>query len=165
MDVLILYASRSGNTERAAEWIADVLTGSGHTVLRHDARDHRPDLLRQYPVLLLGCSTIGEGDLLPAFFPWEKDLRDLDLSGAVGAAFGTGAERYRFFAEAVTILETRLRNAGVRLLSPGLRIDTTFGMRRDQVEPWARGIARLLESAEPTSPSGESAGRSRPPSG
>ncbi len=145
MDALILYASRSGNTERAAEWIADILQAKGHQTVKHNAQDFHPELLTRFPLILAGCSTIGEGDLLPAFFPWEKALRELTLEGVYGAAFGTGAERYRYFAEAVVILENRLKNAGIKLLLPGLKIDTTLGIRREQVEPWARRITEKID--------------------
>lgn len=156
MDILILYASRTGNTERVSEWIADTLQAGGHRTVRHNAQHFQPELLSQFPVILAGCSTIGEGDLLPSYFPWEKALRELDLDGVYGAAFGTGAERYRFFAEAVVILENRLRNAGIKLLLPGLKIDTTFGVRRDQAEPWAHQILKKINEVAPslTNPDG-----------
>lgn len=146
MTLLILYASRSGNTERASHWVADVLSSYALKVHIHNAQDYQPHLLTQFPVLVLGCSTIGEGDLLPAFFPWEKTMRELSLTNVYGAAFGTGAPRYRYFAEAVTILENRLKNMGVKLLLPGLKIDTSYGLRREQVEPWAHQLGQRVLS-------------------
>ncbi len=149
MEILILYASRSGNTARAAEWIADILRGDNHSVTLHDAKAFTPQLLEKTQILLLGCSTIGEGDLLPAFFPWEKYLRDTSLSGKKGAAFGTGGQGYRHFAEAVDILENRLKNSGAVILTPGLKINTSLGLRREQVEPWAVKIAGFLKAIQP----------------
>lgn len=151
VDIVIVFASRSGNTRRAAEWLEELWSAEGLAVTLHDAVDFQPQVLDRFPVLVLGCSTIGDGDLLPAFFPWEKALRDRDLSAHWGAAFGTGARRYPHFATAVDILETRLRNSGVRLLQPGLKIDTTLGLRREMVMPWGQELCRRLQEEGLTS--------------
>lgn len=145
--ILILYASRRGDTERVARRIGEILTEEGLAVRVEDVRGWTLERLLPYRFVLLGSSTIGDGDIQPSMETVERRLRDADLSAWAGAAFGTGASRYVRFGWAADLLEARLRNSGARILMPRLKVDTLEGLNFNETVAWARRLAEALKEA------------------
>lgn len=146
MKILILYASRRGQNAQLALRLQEVLAEEGLEADLVNVKGQRPDLLKDYDVLLLGSSTWGDGDLQTDFQVFEDGLRDLDLTGKAGAAFGTCSSMYPRTGWAVDILENRLKNNGGKVLQKGLKLDVQGGLNYTPAVEWARRLAaRLLE--------------------
>lgn len=144
-EVLIVYGSSRGRTRRIAGVLEDVLGEAGLRVISKNVSLARPAELMEYSYAVLGCSTYGQGDLQRDFLEFERGMDDLDLSGVRAAVFGSGNSRYVYFAEAVDILEARVKILGGRLLLPGLRQDMMTGRPEDEdVRAWAGELAAAI---------------------
>lgn len=144
-EVLIVYGSSKGRTGRIANVIAEILSESGCVPVLKNVFEVRPPLLTQYAYVVLGCSTYGQGDLQQDFWEFERSMDELDLTGIKVAAFGSGNSRYTRFAEAVDILEAKVRILNARLLLPSFRQDMmTCLPEGEEVRSWARDLARTI---------------------
>jgi len=145
MKILIVYASRRGTTRKIADIVSERLEAKGYLAEKKKASTVKAADLLNYDILLLGSSTWEDGDLHEDMDQIERDLRDLDLKGKYGAAFGTGNSRFRYFCEAVDILETRLKHCGAELLLPSLKSDIMEKKLEDESEEWAKELLRIME--------------------
>lgn len=84
----IFYGSTMGNTEAAANSIAQALSIDAAQV--HNVGDTGVDAVAQYDTLLLGSSTWGAGDLQDDWYDFLDALKAQDLSGKRVALFGCG---------------------------------------------------------------------------
>ena len=82
--VKVIFGSTSGNTESAANMIADALGGEVINVADASASDFEADLL------VLGCSTWGVGELQDDWFDGLETIDGVDLQGKKVALFGEG---------------------------------------------------------------------------
>lgn len=144
MKILILFASRRGQNAQLAQRIHEILEEEGLESDLINVKGQSPELLDRYDILLLGSSTWGDGDLQTDFQVFEDGLRDWDLTGKRGAAFGTCSSMYPRTGWAVDILENRLKNNGGKVLQKGLKLDVQGGLNYTPAVEWARRLAGLL---------------------
>ena len=98
----------------------------------------RPEELNHYRYVVLGSSTYGQGDLQQDFLDFERGMDELDLTGIKAAVFGSGNSRYAYYAEAVDILEAKVKILNARLLLPSFRQDMMDGSPEgEDVVAWA----------------------------
>ncbi|ENA2871825.1 flavodoxin FldA [Campylobacter upsaliensis] len=112
MAVAVIYGSAMGNTESAANIIADKLGISD--VL--NIADISADKINSYDKLICGTSTWGSGDLQD---DWDGfDFSGLSLSGKVVAVFGMGdSESYSdTYCGGMGKLAQNLKDAGATLV-------------------------------------------------
>ena len=112
MAVAVIYGSAMGNTESAANIIADKLGVSN--VL--NIADIDADKINSYDKLICGTSTWGSGDLQD---DWDGfDFSGLSLSGKVVAVFGMGdSESYSdTYCGGMGKLAQNLKDAGATLV-------------------------------------------------
>ncbi|EPD7134186.1 flavodoxin FldA [Campylobacter upsaliensis] len=112
MAVAVIYGSAMGNTESAANIIADKLGISD--VL--NIADINADKINSYDKLICGTSTWGSGDLQD---DWDGfDFSGLSLSGKVVAVFGMGdSESYSdTYCGGMGKLVQNLKDAGATLV-------------------------------------------------
>lgn len=87
--VLIAYASRTGNTDRMANYLAEGVRFAGHTVeVKKISSIANPEDLNGYDAYLFGCPTYHKdmtGGMKQFLFLAEKAA----LAGAAGGAFGS----------------------------------------------------------------------------
>ncbi|MDA3850854.1 MAG: flavodoxin domain-containing protein, partial [Spirochaetaceae bacterium] len=121
MKILILYASRRGTIRQMAELIGSSL--NDYQVDLKKAGNISVQELKDYGLLVFGSSTWADGDLHEDFDQLERDLRDVDLKGIYGAVFGSGNSRFRYYCEAVDILETRLKHCNCKMIIKSLKSD------------------------------------------
>jgi len=146
--VLVAWASKTGQTQTLAQRIYEVLAARDLAVELRPVKAvdwSRPEL---WGALVLGSPTYGSGDLHPDWDQAERRLRDVNLHGCQGAAFGSGNPRYPTAWWAVDILENRLKNGGARLLARAYKADTMTGLRVRDVDQWAEALADVLVEVE-----------------
>ncbi|MDC7241529.1 MAG: flavodoxin domain-containing protein [Spirochaetales bacterium] len=143
--VLIIYGSKQGSTAAMAGYIADVLESRNIPVVSKNVFEAKPEELKEYKFILLGSSTWSDGDLQSDFIDFEREMDDLDLKGRFGAAFGSGSSRFRFFCEAVRILEAKLRSLGCRIMLPSLMVNDLERRSEEESREWAAVLADEIE--------------------
>lgn len=139
---IIVYGSTTGNTQTLAEEIEDTLKRSNGDVELVEVTDLQPSDLKAYDLILLGCSTWGEGELQDDFIYFEDGMKDIDLSGKKAACFGPGDGDYSLFCEAVNMLEERLKDCGAQVIVAGLKIDGDVDTQLDKAEEWAEKVVQ-----------------------
>lgn len=88
-NVLIVYATRVGNTKTIAELIADDLTKSGAEVKIMDVNDVKSESdLKGYDAYLFGSATY-HGNMMPVMEQMLFIAERANLSGKAGGAFGS----------------------------------------------------------------------------
>lgn len=85
MKTLVLFGSTMGNTEQAAQQIADALGAEVQNVAAAEITE-----LMNYDLLVLGTSTWGAGDLQDDWAAVLPQLDAVDLTGKPVAVFGLG---------------------------------------------------------------------------
>ena len=143
---LIVYGSTTGNTEMLASHIADTMKAEGVDVRIGNVADTDVEDLHRYDIILLGCSTWGDGELQEDFISFYDDMEGLSLRGKRGAAFGVGESTYEHFCEAVDMLEKRLKACGAEIIAQGLKIDGDVIAAEPEAEEWAKQIAGLVRA-------------------
>lgn len=143
--VLIIYGSKQGKTELMASVISSVLEERKISVCCKNVFEAKPEELLDYKFILLGSSTWSDGDLQSDFIDFERGMDDLDLKGHFGAAFGSGSSRFRFFCEAVRILESKLRSLGSRIMLPSLMVNDLDSRTEEESREWAAVLADEIE--------------------
>lgn len=142
---LIVYGSTTGNTETAAEYIADTLSGKGLEVVTKDAANAEVAGLGDgYDLLLLGSSTWGEDEieLQDDFVPLYDDLDKAAIKDRKVAVFGCGDSSYTYFCGAVDAIEEKVGELGGNLVSDSLKIDGD--PERDEIVSWAETVAAAV---------------------
>ncbi|MGE6631195.1 flavodoxin [Bacillus sp. NPDC077027] len=122
-NVLLVYATMSGNTEAMADLIEKGLLEAGASVDRHEAMDIDAELLNDYTQIILGAYTWGDGDLPDDFIDLYEDMDDLDLSGKSFAVFGSGDTSYEHFCGAVDLIEEKVKELGGNVVLPSIKIE------------------------------------------
>ena len=115
---IIIYETRSGNTEMMAKAIETGLKESGVEVgLKKGARANADDL-KDVDAIVLGSPTYVRS-LIAAMKTFLFEMDKVDLKGKVGAAFGS----YGWSGESIAILTETMKNlAGMNVIELGLRI-------------------------------------------
>lgn len=112
MSVAIIYGSSMGNTENAANMIAQKLNISEV----YNVSDIDADKINSYDKLICGTSTWGSGDLQD---DWDGfDFSSLKLNGKTVAIFGMGdSQSYSdTYCGAMGKLAQNLKNAGANIV-------------------------------------------------
>lgn len=108
-NVLLVYATMSGNTEAMADLIEKGLIEAQASVDRYEAMDIHAELFNDYEYILLGTYTWGDGDLPDEMLDIAEDMENLEFTGKTFALFGSGDTSYEFFCGAVDELENIVR--------------------------------------------------------
>ncbi len=115
---IIIYESRSGNTEMMAKAIVAGLEEAGVDVELKRAVRAKADDLKDMDAVVLGSPTYVRS-LIAAMKTFLFEMEKADLKGKVGAAFGS----YGWSGESIEILTETMKNlAGMNVIEPGLRI-------------------------------------------
>ncbi len=127
-----------------ARAISQELRSRGVENIVKNTFEARPSELADYKFIILGSSTWSDGDLAVDFINFEREMDDLDLKGHYGAVFGPGSSRFRFFCEAVNILEAKLRSLGTRMILPSLKVNEMAGNTEEESREWAEVLAEEI---------------------
>ncbi len=145
--VIIVYGSTMGNTETLSKSVEEGLKGLGMDVLVKNVVETKPEELKNYDAIVLGCSTWGDGELQDDFIEFESKMNDLILTGKKAACFGPGDnEMYAdTFCMAVDILEDRLKKCGAEIVVDSLKIDGDVEPGLEKAKEWGKQIGQMLE--------------------
>jgi len=115
---IVIYETRSGNTEMMAKAIETGLKKAGVEVeLKKGARANADDL-KDVDAVILGSPTYVRA-LIAAMKTFLFEMDKVDLKGKVGAAFGS----YGWSGESVEILTETMKNlAEMDVIEPGLKV-------------------------------------------
>lgn len=126
-DILLIYASMSGSTEKMAFAVAEgvrkkdlnvevidifELNGSGETFN-----------LDEYNGILIGSYTWMDGDVPDEFLTFYDDLPLWDLNGPKAAVFGSYDSMYGNDGAALGLFIDALKDAGAEVTLPPLKIE------------------------------------------
>jgi flavorubredoxin len=118
----IVYDTMYNSTEKMAYAVLNGVMASGAEVRffgRLSQNDHS-DLMRDLlsvKAIIVGSPTIHR-DYLPTMATLLDEIRNLKPRNKIGAAFGS----YGWSGEGVKNLEAKLREAGIDLVEPGIRV-------------------------------------------
>jgi len=114
--IQILVGTVNGTASQSATAVAQVLNHQGHQVRVNEAPKARDLLQDTEEVLLVCCSTTGEGDLPRNIYPLFLALDDqaVDLQGRCYGVIALGDSGYRCFAQAGYMMENALYMAGAK---------------------------------------------------
>ncbi|MCK5450898.1 MAG: flavodoxin [Candidatus Omnitrophica bacterium] len=144
MKIGIIYGSMLGSTQSMSQKIADIFGKTEHEVNVSNVQNVQPKIMLDYDVILLGCSTWGDGVLQDDFISFEENMKEVDLSGKKAAVFGPGDSTYARFCEAVDILDEKLIKCGAEIIHESLKIDGDVESQMDKVKDWTEGVMKKL---------------------
>ena len=144
--VILIYGSTMGNTETLAESVVEGLKRGGADVALKNVTEADVDELTGYDLIVLGCSTWGEGELQDDFIEFYDKMEGLSLAGKKAAVFGPGdSEIYPdSFCKTIDILEEILAKCGAGIIVGSLKVDGEIEPAMGDAEAWGLKIAKLL---------------------
>lgn len=148
-NILIVFASLTGNTEEMAELIAEGIRGTGLTADLKEVEQCSASELMRYDAFLLGAYTWGDGELPDEFEDFIDEMTELKLHGRKAAAFGSGDTTYRLYCGAVDYLEQKLKEFGVAVEQDGLKVE--YGPNTEEKQLCREFGARFAQSLQGTS--------------
>jgi flavorubredoxin len=143
---LIVYATRTGETEKIGNLIAEGIRFSGHETHVIQATDvKKAEDLKGYDAVILGSPTY-HGEMVQGMKTLLFMAEKADLAGKVGAAFGSfgwsGEAPDRIFETMKNIYKMNMVSIPLRLKSANL------GGGMKMAQDYGREIAEKLASAE-----------------
>jgi flavodoxin len=152
MNVLIVYASNSGNTMFVAERIGEYLQQQKLSVTVKNVAKVTPAELGQYDVLLFGCCTWlrdgQEGQLMEQFHQFAQKLPGkVHFEGKPCGVFALGRHEYTKFCEAADQLERLVEQIGGVLAIPSLRVDGFPQHQVETIQAWAADLAQNVQAS------------------
>jgi flavodoxin I len=88
-DIIVIYASMTGNTEEMAEAIAAGIRAEGAEVIVKSVMDASASELERHEGILLGAYTWGDGELPDEFLDFYEEMDRMRLDGCAAAVFGS----------------------------------------------------------------------------
>ncbi|MBP1992452.1 flavodoxin [Paenibacillus eucommiae] len=122
-NIIIVFASMTGNTEEIADAIAEGIRAEGIEPVVKSVLDTNVSELSDYEGILLGAYTWGDGDLPDEFLDFYDEMDDLDLHGRKAAVFGSADSSYSEYGAAVDILIRKLQELGAENVLEGMKIE------------------------------------------
>ena len=144
--VIVVYGSTTGNTEALAKAVVSGLEEGGLEVRMKNVSEAEANELTDYDVIVLGCSTWGEGELQDDFIDFYEKMKNLSLSGKKAAVFGPGdKESYPdTFCKAVDLLEEKLKESGAKIVAESFKVDGEVEEVIENAKNWGLKIAKSI---------------------
>lgn len=121
--IIIVFASMTGNTEEMADEIAQGIREQGCEVDLRSVMDASANDLLNYDGIILGAYTWGDGDLPDEFLDFYDEMDNITLQHKKAAVFGSCDSNYTAYGAAVDILHTKLDELGASVILQGLKIE------------------------------------------
>ncbi|WP_209122530.1 flavodoxin [Alkalihalobacillus sp. BA299] len=143
-DVLLVYASMSGNTEAIADLIEEGLKEEKVNVTKVDVVDCDPNMLNAFDAIVLGAYTWGDGELPDEFLDLYDEMATLDFSDKQFAVFGSGDTAYEIFCGAVDLLEAMVEERNGVVVQQGLKIELSPDGEEETCKEFGRQFAKAI---------------------
>lgn len=118
MKAIVVYLSTSGNTKAMAEAIANGIESKNIDVKAVSFYDVKPEELNEAEAIAVGSSTFYYKMLPPMEKFINETLAATNPQGKIGVAFGS----YGWSGEAPIIIAEKMREMGMTVMDPVLRI-------------------------------------------
>ncbi|MBC8526703.1 MAG: flavodoxin [Candidatus Cloacimonetes bacterium] len=143
---ILIYGSTTGNTETLSEVVVEGLEQGGAEVTVKNVTEVSVNELEDYDLIVLGCSTWGEGELQDDFIDFYDEMKSVSLTGKKAAVFGPGdSEMYPdSFCEAVDMLEDKLKKSGAEIIIEGLKVDGDVEPVMEDARNWGIKVVESL---------------------
>lgn len=141
--VLILSGSQTGNARRVAEQLQEQLQGLNATIRLESIGDYKARQLAEEDVVLLVCSTQGEGEYPEEAISFAKFLfgkRAPSLNQLSFAVLALGDSSYPLFCEAGKNLDLRFAELGATRLFDRIDCDLSYEAQATQWRQDIRGV-------------------------
>lgn len=124
-NILMLYASTTGNTELMAEDIVAYLENKQHQVIikTFDFDPIDVEELLDYDAVLVGTHTWDDGNLPYEVEDFYEELDEIDITGQIAGVFGSADSFYDNYGGAIDLIGVRLENKGATMVSHRLKVD------------------------------------------
>lgn len=142
---IIIYETSSGFTEKMANAIVSSMEEAGVQVLVRRTMKLNLDELAGADAVLLGSPTYHK-DLLHPMKTLLSRMKEIDLKGKIGAAFGS----YGWSGEAVWVMTDNMKNTlGMDVVEPGLRQPTGWDESKVQeCKEFGKKVAEKINSSK-----------------
>jgi MioC protein len=148
--IQILVGSVNGTALQSAAAVAHVLNHQGHQVRVNDAPKAQDLLQDTDEVLLVCCSTTGEGEVPHNIYRLFLALDDqaVDLNGRRYGVIALGDSGYRLFAQAGFLMENALYMSGAKRIGDVCTLDAKKVANHPlAAAQWASEWVNALDSA------------------
>jgi len=139
---IIIYDTRSGNTEKMAQAIEEGMQEAGVEILSKRTVNAKADDLTNVDAVVLGAPTYHH-DLIGSMKTFLFQMEKADLRGKIGAAFGS----YGWSGESLQMMTDTMKHIfGMSVIEPGLKIlrrPNESGLK--QCQEFGRKIAEKIE--------------------
>lgn len=143
MKILIAYATYSGGTQIASEFVKEKLEEKNHQVDLKMINEISAENFDIYDLLIFASPSWNydgkEGQPHQDFMIWMGNNQSLDLKGKKIAVFGLGDSSYTYFCGAVDILVEFFKSHNGEIIDEPLKIDNyLFDMEKNNklIEEW-----------------------------
>ncbi|AZN39075.1 flavodoxin [Paenibacillus albus] len=141
-NLLMIYASMTGNTEDMADLIVEGIREAGGTITVQMVMDASATSLADYDGVVLGAYTWGDGELPDEFLSFYSEMDKLQLNGVKAAVFGSCDSSYPEYGAAVDLLIDKLKHIGADVVLNGLKIEfSPSGEEREVCKYFGRQFA------------------------
>jgi flavodoxin short chain len=115
---MIIYETRTGNTQMIAKAIQEEMKQSGVEVLLKRTAEVKASDLAGVDAVILGAPTYHR-DLMQSMKTFLFEMEKSDLKGKIGAAFGS----YGWSGESVRMMTDTMKHIfGMNVIEPGLKV-------------------------------------------
>lgn len=124
-DILIVVGTESGNAQMVGEMVGDELALQGYSVQIASEGDAQSLELAHRPLVLICCSTHGDGELPDNIMPLAESLRTEwpDLSGVRYGVIALGDMTHEHFCAAGRDIDKLFASLGAHRVGERLEID------------------------------------------
>jgi len=115
--VVVVYLSTSGNTKAMADAIVEGVRSRNIDAVAMNFHEAKIEDLKSADAIAIGSSTFYY-KMLPPMEKFIDSLSRVDVSGRIGAAFGS----YGWSGEAPGMIADKMREIGMKVIDPVLRV-------------------------------------------
>lgn len=147
MRLLIIFGTETGNSEFVADEVGVALSHTWSPVEVCDMAEFDVRYLKDFDIVLVICSTYGEGELPASALLFYDALlaKAPDLTGVSFAAFGLGDSSYETFNNGSTTMSTVLSDLGASRIGPAGSHDASSAVDlADAARAWADELTPCL---------------------
>lgn len=144
MKIIIVFGSTLGKTMRLAVLAGKILRDKGYDVKVKDVRDSTIDELKNFDLIIFGCSTWDDGMLQFDFREFNNQLMHSNLQNLKFAVFGLGGHKYPHFCTAPDIIASSIKMAKGEVVIENLKLDLDHDeplqLRDKEMTEWVEKI-------------------------